>query len=129
DLRRAAGQDACPVEAELAVTRVAVAACALFGALVLGLAGAQADDTTGVTATSILIGGTDPLSGPAAAFESIAYGAEGYFKYVNDKGGVFGRKINYDFLDDAYDPALTIQQTRKLVEQDRVFAIFNEAGT
>jgi branched-chain amino acid transport system substrate-binding protein len=111
------------------VKRLAVAACALLGALVLGLAGAQADDTTGVTATSILIGGTDPLSGPAAAFESIAYGAEGYFKYVDDKSGVFGRKINYEFLDDAYDPALTIQQTRKLVEQDRVFAIFNEAGT
>ena len=95
--------------------RRAAVACALLGALVLGLGGAQADDSTGVTATSILIGGTDPLSGPAAAFESVAYGAEGYFRYVDDKGGVFGRKINYDFLDDAYDPALTIQQTRKLV--------------
>jgi branched-chain amino acid transport system substrate-binding protein len=111
------------------VTRSAAVACALLGALALGLGGAQADDSTGVTATSILIGGTDPLSGPAAAFESIAYGAEGYFKYVNDKGGIFGRKITYEFLDDAYDPAQTIQQTRRLVEQDGVFAIFNEAGT
>ena len=111
------------------MTRLLALTCALLIALVVGLAGAQADDTTGITATSILIGGTDPLSGPAAAFESIAYGADGYFKYVNDKGGVFGRKIKYEFLDDAFDPALTVQQTRRLVEQDNVFAIFNEAGT
>jgi branched-chain amino acid transport system substrate-binding protein len=102
---------------------------AILAALVLGLAGAEADDTTGVTATSILIGGTDPLSGPAAAFASIAYGAEGYFRYINDQGGIFGRKIKYEFLDDAFDPAQTIQQTRRLVEQEGVFAVFNEAGT
>ena len=111
------------------MSRLAAVACALLGALVLGLAGAEADDTTGVTATSILIGGTDPLSGPAAAFGSIAYGADAYFKYVDDKGGIFGRAIKYEFLDDAFDPSLTVQQTPRLVEQDKVFAIFNEAGT
>jgi branched-chain amino acid transport system substrate-binding protein len=111
------------------VTRAAVLACTLLGALALGLAGAEADDSTGVTATSILIGGTDPLTGPAAAFASVAYGADGYFKYVNDKGGVFGRTIKYEFLDDAFDPAQTVEQTRKLVEHDGVFAIFNDLGT
>jgi branched-chain amino acid transport system substrate-binding protein len=59
----------------------------------------------------------------------VAYGADAYFKYVNDHGGVFGRKIEYRYLDDAYDPAQTVQQTRRLVEQDNVFAMFNQVGT
>ena len=83
----------------------------------------------GVTRTSILLGGTAPLSGEAAAAAATARGAELYFRYVNDRGGVFGRRIRYRYLDDAYDPQRTVQATRQLIQQDRVFAIFNPIGT
>ena len=83
----------------------------------------------GVTPNSILIGGTVPLSGEAAAFGSVGPGAKAYFDYVNAHGGVHGRKITYRYYDDGYDPARTVQLTRQLVEQDRVFAIFNSVGT
>jgi branched-chain amino acid transport system substrate-binding protein len=85
--------------------------------------------TPGVTPTTITIGGTIPISGPAAAYGSVGRGADAYFKYVNSKGGVFGRKIVYKYLDDEFDVAKTITLTRQLVEQDQVFAIFNSVGT
>jgi branched-chain amino acid transport system substrate-binding protein len=105
---------------------VTVLACALALA---GVAGAAPRDTPGVSPGTILVGGTVPLSGPETAYSVVAYGADAYFKYVNDHGGVFGRKIEYRYLDDAYDPAQTVQQMRRLVEQDKVFAIFNQVGT
>jgi len=92
-------------------------------------ASARGGDAPGVTATSVTIGGTVPLSGIAAAYASVAKGADAYFKYVNDKGGVNGRKIDYKYLDDAYNPAQTVQQTRQLVQQDNIFADFNSLGT
>jgi branched-chain amino acid transport system substrate-binding protein len=92
-------------------------------------AGAATTADPGVTATSVLIGGTVPLSGEAAAFGSVGPGAKAYFDYVNSKGGVNGRTIEYRFYDDAYNPAQTVQQTRRLVEQDGVLAIFNAIGT
>jgi branched-chain amino acid transport system substrate-binding protein len=85
--------------------------------------------TPGVSSTTITIGGTVPISGPAAAYGSVGRGADAYFKYVNSRGGVFGRKISYKFLDDEFDVAKTIQLTRQLVEQDKVLAIFNSVGT
>jgi len=85
--------------------------------------------TPGVTSTTITIGGTVPISGPAAAYGSVGRGADAYFKYVNSKGGVFGRKIDYKYLDDEFDVAKTITLTRQLVEQDQVLAIFNSVGT
>jgi ABC-type branched-subunit amino acid transport system substrate-binding protein len=107
------------------MSRVAVLVAAL--ALVpVALAGSV--DTPGVTATTITIGGTVPITGPAALFGSIGRGADAYFKYVNAKGGVNGRKIRYLYRDDAYDPAKTVQLTRELVEQDHVLAVFNTAG-
>jgi branched-chain amino acid transport system substrate-binding protein len=87
----------------------------------------QADP--GVTNTSVKIGGTVPLSGVAAAYASVGKGAEAYFKYVNARGGVNGRKIEYVIKDDAYNPANTVQATRELVQQDQVFAIYNSLGT
>ena len=101
---------------------------ALVLAALVATPGALGDEP-GVTPTSILIGGTVPLSGPESAYSVIAQGAAAYFKYVNANGGVFGREIEYRYYDDAYDPAQTIQQTRRLVEQDKVFAIFNTVGT
>lgn len=96
-----------------------------------GAHGAAARPATdpGVTATSVLIGGTAVLSGPEVAYAAVARGAEAYFKHVNANGGVHGRKIEYRYLDDAYNPAETVQRTRQLVQQDRVFAIFNTLGT
>ena len=85
--------------------------------------------TPGVTPTQITLGGTIPLTGIAAAYGSVGRGADAYFKYVNSKGGVFGRKIVYKYLDDEFDVAKTITETRELVEQDQVLAIFNSVGT
>ena len=83
----------------------------------------------GVTAKTILIGGTVPLTGPESAYAPVARGAQAYFDYVNARGGVYGRKIVYKVDDDGYDPARTVQATRELVEQDHVLAIFNSVGT
>jgi branched-chain amino acid transport system substrate-binding protein len=85
--------------------------------------------TPGITKTQVVIGGTVPLSGPAAAYASVGKGAQAYFKYVNAHGGVNHRKIKYIIKDDAYDPAQTIDKTKELVQQDHVFAIFNSLGT
>ncbi len=101
-------------------------ACVLVAA---AAAGARPSADPGVTATTVTIGGTTPLSGVAAAYAAVARGAEAYFNYVNARGGVNGRKIVYTYLDDAYNPALTVQQTRKLVQEDKVFAIYNSLGT
>ena len=105
----------------------------LFGVLValviVAAASAGGSATPGVTSKQILIGGTTPLSGPASAYAAVAKGADAYFKYVNARGGVFGRSIKYKYVDDAYDPSQTIQKTRDLVQNDKVYAIYNTLGT
>jgi len=84
----------------------------------------------GITPTGITIGSHQPLTGPAApGYSEIAPAANAYFSWVNDHGGVHGRKISYKYLDDAYDPAQTTSDVRQLVLQDNVFAIFNGLGT
>ena len=102
-----------------------LAAGAVFAAG--ALAGASADP--GVSDTEILVGGTSPLTGEASSAAAVARGAEAYLKYVSDRGGVNQRKITYKFLDDGYEPARTVQVVRQLVEQDKVFAVFNTLGT
>ncbi len=106
---------------------------ALALAVVLSLAAGALAATTndpGVSSNSILLGGTAALSGPESAYYApVARGAQAYFAYVNAHGGVNGRKITYKVDDDAYDPAQTVQMTRQLVQEDRVFAIFNSIGT
>jgi branched-chain amino acid transport system substrate-binding protein len=105
------------------------AAIGLAALALVGTAGASPAADPGVTSSSILLGGTVPLTGEAAAFGSVGPGAKAYFDYVNAKGGVNGRKIDYRYYDDAYNPAQTVQLTRRLVEQDGVFAVFNSIGT
>ena len=83
----------------------------------------------GVTKDTILIGATVPLSGPAAAYGTIAKASDAYFHYVNDNGGVNGRQVSYKYLDDAYNPAQTVPLTKQLVEQDQVFMTFGGLGT
>jgi branched-chain amino acid transport system substrate-binding protein len=92
-------------------------------------AAALALATPGVTPTQITLGGTVPLSGPAAAYASVGRGADAYFKYVNSKGGVFGRRVVFKYEDDEFDVGKTILLTRQLVEQDNVLAIFDSVGT
>ncbi|MGH2920545.1 MAG: ABC transporter substrate-binding protein, partial [Gaiellaceae bacterium] len=104
-----------------------VAALLLVVGLPAAFAGSSADP--GITSRTILIGGTTPLTGSAQAFAAVARGAEAYFKYVNSRGGVNRRKINYKYVDDAYNPAETVRKTRELVQEEKVFAIFNSLGT
>ena len=100
-----------------------------LGALALATAATGAASETGVTSSQVLIGGTTPLSGNASAYQSVAKGAAAYFRWVNAHGGVNKRKIKYVYKDDGYDPSKTADKTRELVQQDKVFAIFNSLGT
>jgi len=103
---------------------LAVAALVLAGVALATPAG-----TPGVTSTTITIGSSGPLTGEAAAAAGVLKGADGYFKYVNAKGGVNGRTIDFKYLDDAYDPSQTVQNVRELIQQDNVFALFSVVGT
>jgi ABC-type branched-subunit amino acid transport system substrate-binding protein len=95
-----------------------------------GAAPTAVGDRTGVTDTQILLGSTLPLSQTAAAaFAPIGDGMQAYFAYINDtEGGVYGRKIKIILGDDHYNPPDTVEVTRKLVEQDKVFAIIRALG-
>jgi branched-chain amino acid transport system substrate-binding protein len=101
-----------------------VAALALAGA-----ATATTSGTPGLSSSTITIGSSGPLTGEAAAAAGVLKGADAYFKYVNSKGGVNGRKIDFKYLDDAYDPSQTVQNVRELIQQDNVFALFSVVGT
>ncbi len=90
---------------------------------------AIAASVPGVSDTEIRLGTLQPLSGPASAYGVLGYAFEGYFAKVNDEGGVNGRKIRLLLRDDALSPPKTVEQTRKLVEQDDIFALFGQSGT
>jgi branched-chain amino acid transport system substrate-binding protein len=89
----------------------------------------RAADTTGVTDTEIRIGNTCPTSGPASAYGTIGKADGATFRMANDMGGFAGRKINFISYDDAYSPPKTVEQIRRLVEQDQVACLFNTLGT
>lgn len=91
--------------------------------------GARHAGDPGVTATTIHIGGTFPLTGVASLYKTIPAAEGAYFAYVNAHGGVNGRKIDFTVLDDAYDPSQTVPLTKQLVEQDGIFADFGSLGT
>jgi branched-chain amino acid transport system substrate-binding protein len=93
-----------------------------------GGSGGTASDP-GITASSIKLGGSYPFSGPASAYGTIGASAKAYFDWLNAKGGVNGRKIDFVALDDGYEPARALQNAKRLVEQDKVFAMFNTLGT
>ena len=116
--------------------KLIVCGVGLVAALALTVPGAfgGAAQTPGVTAKTVTIGGTFPLTGPAAAYAPIPIGMRAYFSYINarrlnGKRGVNGRQIIWKFYDDGYNPANTVQLTRRLVEQDRVFATVGQLGT
>ena len=87
------------------------------------------EDTPGVTGTELKIGCTTSLSGPVSALGTIARCSNAYFRMINDQGGIAGRKINFIFYDDAFNPAKTVEQTRKLIESDNVALLFGMLGT
>ncbi len=98
-------------------------------ALTLAAGVASAGDTPGVTATEIKIGQTMAYSGPASAYAAIGKGEAAFFAMVNEQGGVSGHKIDFISLDDGYSPPKTVEQVRRLVEQDEVAFTFNILGT
>ncbi|MBL4666591.1 MAG: ABC transporter substrate-binding protein [Sneathiella sp.] len=104
-------------------------ASAAVVALMAGSALADKKYGPGVTDTSIKIGNTNPYSGPAAAYGTIGKAISAYFDKVNNEGGVNGRKIEFISLDDGYSPPKTKEQTRKLVEKEKVLLVFQGLGT
>src|SRR5438270_3877930 len=106
----------------LVIGLVALAAVALPAA-------PNAAEMRGVSATEIRIGQTMPYSGPVSAFGALGKGEVGYFKMVNERGGINGRKVNLISLDDGYAPPKAVEQTRRLVESDEVALIFSSIGT
>lgn len=131
------------VKAKRATTLIAATALSL-GMVSTGLLSGNASaasSTPGVTATSITIGATVPLSGVAASYASVSASANAVFQYINKHGGINGRTIKYIRLDDCYDLAAyglgctagssvtTLSQTQTLVAQDHVFATVGSLGT
>ncbi len=116
--------------------KVVLLAAALVVALGIGAASATSAATeTGVTARTVTIGGTFPLTGPASLYATIAPAMKAYFSYINarkgpdGRRGVYGRQIVFKYYDDGYNPANSVQLTRKLVEEDKVFAVVGSLGT
>ena len=101
------------------------------GALTLsaGVQRASAQATPGVTATELKIGNTMPYSGPASSYGAIGKTETAYFKMMNDQGGIAGRKINFISLDDGYLPPRTVEDIRRLVEEEQVDFVFQTLGT
>src|SRR5712675_3216062 len=96
---------------------------------VASAAHAQKKYDPGATDTEIKVGNIMPYSGPASSYATIGKTEAAYFNKVNAEGGINGRKINFISYDDGYNPAKTVEQARKLVEDDEVLLIFNSLGT
>jgi branched-chain amino acid transport system substrate-binding protein len=94
-----------------------------------GLAFGQNKYDPGASDKEIKIGHINPYSGPASAYGTIGKSIAAWFEKVNADGGVNGRKIKFISLDDGYSPPKTVEQARKLVEQEEVLALFNPLGT
>lgn len=108
----------------------AVAAAVALTVSACSSSGGGSSNAPGVTSTTITIGSTQPLTGPAApGYSEIAPAAQAFFNYVNDNGGVNGRKVTLKYLDDAYNPTQTVTQTKQLVLQDKVFGLVGALGT
>jgi branched-chain amino acid transport system substrate-binding protein len=93
-----------------------------------GFRAARAENAPGVTDTEIKIGQTMPFSGPASAYGVIGRAEAAYFRMINENGGVNGRKINLISIDDGFSPTKTVEQTRRLVEQEGVAFLFGSLG-
>ena len=109
--------------------RKLTAGLAVALSIVCGIAHGQKRYDTGASDTEIKVGNIVPYSGPVSAYGTIAKAAAAYFTKVNADGGINGRKVNFISVDDAYTPSKTVEQARKLVEQDEVLLVFLPIGT
>ncbi len=101
----------------------------LAGAALTGCGEKQSGGDPGVSDSEIKIGNTNPYSGPASAYGTIGRASTAYFDMINEQGGVNGRNINFISLDDGYSPPRTVEQIRKLVEEERVLFLAGTLGT
>src|SRR6195256_721979 len=109
---------------------IRMAATALLAVVLLaGPSAAQKKYDPGAGDTEIKLGQTMPYSGPLSGFITLAKAEIAYFQMINDTGGVNGRKITMISMDDGYSPPKTVEQTRRLVEQEEVLALFGSLGT
>ena len=105
-------------------------ASAVVGLLLSGASSGAGAASTGVSSTSITLGATEPLTGIAApGYDEIAPAMDAVFSWANAHGGIYGRKINFQYVDDGYNPANTATQTRKLVLQNGIFGTVGALGT
>ena len=109
--------------------RFRLATVAVAAALIAGSALAQKKYDPGATDKEIKLGNAIPYSGPASAYGAIGKAVAAYFDKVNAEGGVNGRMIKFLSLDDGYNPARTVEVTRRLVEEDEVLLMFQTLGT
>jgi len=106
-----------------------VPVAALLAAVLSFPALAQKKYDPGASDTEIKVGNTNPYSGPASAYGAIGKAIAAYFRMVNERGGINGRKVNFITYDDGYSPPKTVEMARKLVEQDEVLLLFQSLGT
>src|SRR5208282_4043979 len=111
------------------ITRRFLLQSSAASAIASGVWPAHAENAPGVTDTEIKIGQTMPYSGPLSSYSVIGRTEAAYFKMINEQGGVNGRKLNLISVDDGYSPPKTVEQTRRLVEQERVAFLFQPLGT
>jgi branched-chain amino acid transport system substrate-binding protein len=109
--------------------RTFVAAGSAAAAFSGSVAFSQKKYDDGASDTEIKIGNTNPYSGPASSYGAIGKTIDAYWKAVNAAGGVNGRKINFISMDDGYSPPKTVEVVRQLVEQEKIFALFQSLGT
>ena len=109
--------------------RTLLTAAAAAGFIPAAPAIVRAEESPGVTATEIRLGNTMPYSGPASAYGTIGKAIAAMFKMANDQGGFAGRSVNFISYDDSYSPPKTVEQTRRLIEEDKVAALFADLGT
>ena len=113
----------------MSIKTLSLAIAGITALAVGGPALAQKKYDPGASDKEIVIGGISPYSGPASAYGTIGKSISAYFDKVNAEGGINGRKIKFISLDDGYNPAKTVEQARKLVEQEEVLLVFNPLGT
>src|SRR5512143_2956056 len=112
-------------------TKQLLVSATVMAGLALGASSALAQKKydPGASDTEIKIGNIMPYSGPASAYGTIGKTEAAYFKMINEQGGVNGRKINFISLDDGYSPPKTVEDARRLVEQEQVLLVFSSLGT
>lgn len=103
---------------------------ALAATALVAVAGtAQAQNGPGITDKEVLICSYQPMTGSTSSYFRMGKGADAWFKHVNDSGGVNGRKINFNMVDDKYEPARTAGIVKRFAERDNCFAIVAPLGS